>query len=95
MFEGFSVLHDDENVLIVNKNCGFAVIPGRGISDDIVIVKLIEKQLGIHCFVVHRIDLETSGIVLFAKIPVHIVISVCSLEQSGRKVISGACSGNG
>lgn len=69
MFKGFSVLHDDEDTLIINKSCGFAVIPGRGISDDVVIVKLIEKQLGIHCFVVHRIDLETSGIVLFAKNP--------------------------
>jgi RluA family pseudouridine synthase len=67
MYTGFSVLHDDENLLIVNKRPGFAVIPGRGISDDIVLVKLIEKQLGVHCFVVHRIDLETSGIVLFAK----------------------------
>lgn len=46
---------------------GFVVIPGRNISDDIVLVNLIEKQLGYKCLVVHRIDLETSGIVIFAK----------------------------
>ncbi|HEX2959201.1 MAG TPA: RNA pseudouridine synthase [Chitinispirillaceae bacterium] len=51
----------------MNKYPGFAVIPGRGISEDIVLVNLIEKQLKYRCLVVHRIDLETSGIVLFAK----------------------------
>lgn len=48
---------------------GFAVIPGRNISEDIVLVNLIEKQLKYKCLVVHRIDLETSGIVIFAKNP--------------------------
>jgi RluA family pseudouridine synthase len=54
---------------VVNKLPGFAVIPGRNISDDIVLVNLIEKQLNYKCMVVHRIDLETSGIVVFAKNP--------------------------
>jgi RluA family pseudouridine synthase len=54
---------------VVNKLPGFAVIPGRNISDDIVLVNLIEKQLNYKCLVVHRIDLETSGIVIFAKNP--------------------------
>jgi RluA family pseudouridine synthase len=54
---------------VVNKLPGFAVIPGRNISDNIVLVNLIEKQLNYKCLVVHRIDLETSGIVIFAKNP--------------------------
>lgn len=58
---------EDDNLLVVNKCPGFAVIPGRGITDDVVLVKLIEKQLKISCLVVHRIDLETSGLVVFAK----------------------------
>jgi len=33
------------------------------------LVNLIQKQLNYKCLVVHRIDLETSGIVIFAKNP--------------------------
>lgn len=54
---------------MVNKLPGFAVIPGRNISEDFVLVHLIESQLNYRCLVVHRIDLETSGIVIFAKTP--------------------------
>jgi RluA family pseudouridine synthase len=54
---------------VVNKLPGFAVIPGRNITEDVVLVKLIEMQLKYKCQVVHRIDLETSGIVIFAKTP--------------------------
>jgi RluA family pseudouridine synthase len=54
---------------VVNKLPGYAVIPGRNISDDIVLVNLIENQLKYKVLVVHRIDLETSGIVIFAKNP--------------------------
>jgi 23S rRNA-/tRNA-specific pseudouridylate synthase len=57
------VRHD---LVAVDKPAGIAVIPARGEAPEASLVKLCEAHLGRRLWVVHRIDRETSGLVLFA-----------------------------
>ncbi len=50
----------------VNKPAGQTVIPARGEAASLSLVKRVEAALGQRLWVVHRIDRETSGVVLFA-----------------------------
>ncbi|MCX7725439.1 MAG: RNA pseudouridine synthase [Chitinispirillaceae bacterium] len=59
-----NILFKDENIVIVNKNSGIPVIPGRG-DNKHCLRDEIENIFGKRIFVVHRIDKDTSGIVVF------------------------------
>lgn len=67
------ILFEDDDLVAVNKPAGLAAIPGRG-EDDSVLEQLA-SQLNLphtgtadpRIRVVHRLDKETSGVMLFAK----------------------------
>lgn len=63
----FEVLYLDDHVIAVNKSAGIPVVPlrtGKGPS----LRGLLAEQLGAErLYVVHRIDKDTSGVVLFAR----------------------------
>lgn len=50
----------------VDKPAGWLTIPGRNLPDSPVLCGWAEKEFG-KIWVVHRIDRETSGVVLFAR----------------------------
>jgi 23S rRNA-/tRNA-specific pseudouridylate synthase len=55
---------------VVSKPAGWLTIPGRASSEGVshpVLQEWAETAHGAKLWIVHRIDLETSGIVLFAK----------------------------
>ena len=60
------LLYDDDGVIAVDKPAGIASIPERDRSDQSV-KSLLEKQSGQRLFVVHRLDKEVSGVMLFAR----------------------------
>ena len=60
------VLFQDERVLAVMKPAGQPTVPGRGDVGE-PLNKELERTLGVRLWVVHRLDLEASGLVLFAK----------------------------
>src|SRR3954469_4333346 len=68
-----NLLHDDPDLVAVDKASGIAAIPGRDESESII--ELLSAQLNLpfsgtidpRLRVVHRIDKETSGVLLFAK----------------------------
>ncbi len=67
------ILFEDDNLVAVNKPAGLAAIPGRG-EDDSVLEQLAAQLQLPHTGssdprirVVHRLDKETSGVMLFAK----------------------------
>lgn len=62
----FSVVYEDERLLAVSKAAGVPVIPGRGDVGEPLNSRLA-RQAGGRVYVVHRIDREASGLVLFAK----------------------------
>ena len=62
----YSISWQDEHYIAVNKQSGIPVIPGRN-SSRTSIRQLLEKYFNQPIIPLHRIDQETSGIVLFAK----------------------------
>ncbi len=61
------ILHQDAEVVAVVKPAGLPVVPARGESPGECLRHRLEAQLGEGLFVVHRIDRDASGLVLFAR----------------------------
>ncbi len=61
----FTVLHDDEQVVVLNKSAGISSIRERFIP-GISLKEIAEQRFG-RLWTVHRIDKETSGVILFAR----------------------------
>ena len=60
------VLYEDDNIIAIDKPAGIASIPERDLAKETVL-SLLEKQLKQKPFIVHRLDKEVSGVMLFAK----------------------------
>lgn len=68
-----AILYEDDDVVAVNKPAGLAAIPGRGETDSVL--ERLSRQLNLPCKglidprlrVVHRLDKDTTGVMLFAK----------------------------
>ncbi|MCX7957288.1 MAG: RNA pseudouridine synthase [Endomicrobia bacterium] len=60
------IIYEDEDYLIVNKNAGISTLPERY---DILQPNLLQMLQKIYkkIFVLHRLDKETSGLIIFAK----------------------------
>jgi RluA family pseudouridine synthase len=64
----FSLVYEDENLAAVDKSSGIAVSPDRWDLSRERLDKLVAEFLGLQkIYTVHRIDRETSGLVVFAK----------------------------
>jgi len=78
------ILHEDEHLLVVAKPAGIVVVPARGPVPGEPLVRLAGAHTGGQVFAVHRLDRESSGVVVFAKdAPTH--KDLCALF-GGRKV---------
>lgn len=62
-----SILHTDSRLIAVDKPPGEPVIAERGGALEACLWRRLEARLGSRLYVVHRIDRETSGIVVFAR----------------------------
>lgn len=60
-----TILHEDDQIILVNKPNGIAVQGGEGVAHPLT--EILEKQLGYPVFLVHRLDKDTSGILVIAK----------------------------
>jgi RluA family pseudouridine synthase len=60
------VLHEDEYLFVVNKPAGIASIPDGFHPDDPDLVAILAPALG-KAWVVHRLDKDTSGAIIFAR----------------------------
>lgn len=60
------IIFEDEHIVVVNKQAGMLTIPDRYAPDKVNLYQLLQKAQD-EIFVVHRLDKETSGILLFAK----------------------------
>lgn len=69
------VLFEDEHLIVINKEAGIVTHPGAGTGDDTLVHALLHHTGGklasaggeLRPGVVHRLDKETSGVMLFAK----------------------------
>ena len=65
----FEIIYQDKDILAVSKKSGMLTI-GTPKDPDHNLYHYVREYLNLHrekCFIVHRLDRDTSGIVLFAK----------------------------
>ncbi len=62
----YPVLFSNAQVLAINKPIGVAAIP-EGANDTICLRTKLEAALGTKIFVVHRLDKDVSGVIIFAR----------------------------
>ncbi|HET9451775.1 MAG TPA: RNA pseudouridine synthase [Aggregicoccus sp.] len=80
------VLFEGAGLLVVDKPAGVLVIPGRSEDAGPSLREQLEAQLGRKVFVVHRLDRDTSGALLFAlDAAVHRALSVAFEEGRVHK----------
>ena len=60
-------LYEDSFCLVINKPTGFAVHPSESSGGQHTIIEMLRAQYGENLDLVHRLDKETSGVILFAK----------------------------
>ena len=64
----FEIVYQDESLLAVNKPTGLLTVPGRGPDkQDCLYHRMLESFPD--ALMVHRLDMDTSGLVIFARSP--------------------------
>jgi RluA family pseudouridine synthase len=66
MASPFPVLYRDDDLLVVDKPSGWLSVPDRYDPDAPVVVRDLKESEG-ELFVVHRLDKDTSGVLIFAR----------------------------
>ena len=61
-----NIVFEDENILVINKPSGVSVTDERN-SNSITLTKIVKDKFGEKLEPCHRLDRNTSGLVLFAK----------------------------
>jgi len=79
------VLFQNEQIIAVEKPCGIQTIPG-GNNSEMDLRTLLEEQTGQKLFIVHRLDKEVSGVIVFAKdAATHKYLSIQFEEREVKK----------
>ena len=58
------ILHLDDDIIVINKPPGLLSVPGRYLKDSAV--TRLQERYG-ETLVIHRLDQDTSGILVFAR----------------------------
>lgn len=61
------MLYEDEGIVAVDKPSGLTVVPARGQPAEESLAQALSRQRAERLFTVHRLDRETSGVVVFAR----------------------------
>lgn len=79
-------LYEDAHVLVVDKPAGLPTIPERDLSLPSV-QRLLEQRRGERLWVVHRLDREVTGVLLFARdAGAHRALSMAFEHRKAQKV---------
>jgi 23S rRNA pseudouridine1911/1915/1917 synthase len=65
----YRIVHEDDDILVVDKPAGLLVAPTPESDRQNLAGLLSRRHKGSPVFVVHRIDLDTSGLLVFGKTP--------------------------
>jgi 23S rRNA pseudouridine1911/1915/1917 synthase len=66
MAQSYSLIYEDDYILVVNKPAGLLTLPDRFDTDKDNLIGQLQRKYG-KVMVVHRLDRETSGILCFAR----------------------------
>ena len=64
--KGFSIIFENDDFIAINKESGMLTIPDRHDDTQSSLYKILNQKYG-KIFIVHRLDRDTSGLILFAK----------------------------
>lgn len=93
MNDTISILFKDESILAVNKPSGLLSAPDRYDPEALVVSRELEMEHG-RLWPVHRLDLDTSGVLLFARDEeTHRVLSMGFEAREVRKVYHAVVNG--
>ena len=88
MKKDHEIVFEDDHIVVVNKSAGLLTIPDRYQHDKRNLSSLMIERYG-EIFVVHRIDRETSGLIMFAKnAEAHKELSVIQVKKSSQNLLS-------
>jgi 23S rRNA pseudouridine1911/1915/1917 synthase len=96
------ILYEDDFLMAVNKPAGLVVHPGHGVPDGTLVNALLYRGASLSSGgssphrpgIVHRLDKETSGVVLIAKTnPVHFRLAAEFANRAVAKQYLGICIG--
>lgn len=86
LIPSFTLIYADEDIIVVNKRSGLLVAADRYDLDAPRLDKLVEKEHGT-LFAVHRIDKDTSGLVVYARnAEAHRTLCMAFEERTVEKV---------
>ena len=100
-----NIIYEDESLLVINKECGMVVHPGAGNYNGTVVNALLNKfgddfktlddeESSLRPGIVHRLDKDTSGVLLIAKTRLaHQELSKQFSIHSNEKIYIAICKG--
>ncbi len=66
---GLAVVFEDDTLIAINKPSGVLSQPGRTVEDSVVVRVREARPQAQGSLLVHRLDMDTSGVILLAKTP--------------------------
>ncbi len=89
----FEIIFEDDNLVAINKPAGLLTIPDRYNKKIPCLSRILEDKYG-KIFVVHRLDKETSGLMIFAKNPeTHKNLNTQFQEKQVQKIYHAVVGG--
>ncbi len=89
----FMTLFEDDDVLVLGKPSGLAVLPGGGFLEN-TLLQLVRERFGARCSPVHRLGRGTSGAILFTRsAQAGRLLGAAMRERRIRKVYLALASG--
>ena len=95
------ILYEDDDVVVVNKPAGMTVHPGSGTGDDTLVHAMMHHTSGklsmaggsMRPGIVHRLDKETSGVMIMAKTDnaYYRLVELFSEREIDKRYLAIAC----
>ena len=90
----YEVLHEDDDILVVDKGAGLLFVPGRQPHKADSLISRIQMTHGDEVGVAHRLDRDTSGVCVLAKTKAALrALSIQFQERQVNKTYVGAVAG--
>jgi tRNA pseudouridine32 synthase/23S rRNA pseudouridine746 synthase len=82
---GLDLYYVDEHLLVVNKPAGLLSVPGRGEDKQDCMINRVMREYP-DAFIVHRLDMDTSGLLLMARgKPMQSALSILFQQRTVHK----------
>ena len=90
----YDVLHEDDDILVVDKGAGLLFVPGRQPHKADSLISRVRATHGDAVGVAHRLDRDTSGVCVLAKTKAALrALSIMFQERQVNKTYVGAVAG--